>query len=108
MIGPTGNVRIYLACGMTDMRRGIDGLSAMIKAVIKEAPGCGSIFGFRGKHPDQACLMELCVAGQSIFAGIHCSTYFLSVRSISNPTAIVLAPHMNRYVLSRNGAEYPW
>lgn len=49
-MGPTGNVRVYLACGVTDMRRGIDGLSAMVEAVIKEAPGSGAIFGFRGKH----------------------------------------------------------
>lgn len=29
MIGPSGNVRVYLACGVTDMRRGIDGLSVI-------------------------------------------------------------------------------
>jgi len=28
MIGPSGNVRVYLACGVTDMRRGIDGYNA--------------------------------------------------------------------------------
>ncbi|PND17649.1 hypothetical protein CN934_32970, partial [Ensifer sp. MMN_5] len=50
MIGPSGNVRVYLACGVTDMRRGIAGLSALVEAVIKEAPGSGAIFGFRGKR----------------------------------------------------------
>lgn len=39
MIGPSGNVRVFLACGVTDMRRGIDGLSALVETVIKEAPG---------------------------------------------------------------------
>lgn len=58
MIGPTGNVRVYLACGVTDMRRGIDGLSAMVEAVIKEAPGCGAIFGFRGKRADAAAISD--------------------------------------------------
>ena len=33
MIGPSGNVRVYLACGVTDMRRGIDGLSALVETV---------------------------------------------------------------------------
>lgn len=47
MIGPSGNIRVYLACGVTDMLRGIDGLSALVEAVIKEAPGSGAIFGFR-------------------------------------------------------------
>ncbi|WP_349963326.1 IS66 family insertion sequence element accessory protein TnpB [Rhizobium sp. ZPR3] len=45
MIGPSGNVRVYLACGVTDMRRGIDGLSALVETVVKEAPGSGAIFG---------------------------------------------------------------
>ncbi|MGO6719133.1 IS66 family insertion sequence element accessory protein TnpB [Rhizobium ruizarguesonis] len=52
MIGPSGNVRVYLACGVPDRRRGIDGLSAMVEAVIKEAPGSGAIFGLRGKRGD--------------------------------------------------------
>ncbi|WP_431324655.1 IS66 family insertion sequence element accessory protein TnpB [Rhizobium sp. YTU87027] len=38
---PSGNVRVYLACGVTDMRRGIDGLSALVETVVKEAPGFG-------------------------------------------------------------------
>ncbi|MGR9424352.1 IS66 family insertion sequence element accessory protein TnpB [Rhizobium leguminosarum] len=32
------------------MRRGIDGLSTLVEAAIKEAPGSGAIFGFRGKR----------------------------------------------------------
>lgn len=61
MIGPSGNVRDYLACGVTDMRRGIDGLSTLVETVIKEAPGSGAIFGFRGKarRPDQASMVGL-------------------------------------------------
>ena len=31
MIGPPRNVRVYLACGVTDMRRGTDGLSTLAK-----------------------------------------------------------------------------
>ena len=37
MIGPSGNVRVYLACGVTDMRRGIDGLSALVEGVLYAA-----------------------------------------------------------------------
>ncbi len=53
MIGPSGNVRVYLACGVTDMRRGIAGLSALVETVVKEAPGSGAIFGSRGKRADR-------------------------------------------------------
>nr|WP_245278021.1 IS66 family insertion sequence element accessory protein TnpB [Rhizobium leguminosarum] len=35
------------------MRRGIDGLSALVETAIKEVPGSGAIFGFRGKRADR-------------------------------------------------------
>jgi transposase len=57
MIGPPGNVRVYLACGVTDMRRGIDGLSTLAEGVIGEAPGSGAIFGFRGRRADRIKLL---------------------------------------------------
>ena len=52
-----GGVRVWLAVGRTDMRRGIDGLSALVETVVKEAPGSGAIFGFRGKRADRIKLL---------------------------------------------------
>ena len=31
MIGPAAGTRIFLACGHTDMRRGMDGLAALVQ-----------------------------------------------------------------------------
>jgi transposase len=67
MIGPSGNVRVYLACGVTDMRRGIDGLSALVETAIKEAPGSGAIFGFRGKRADRIKLFGGMAKGFAYF-----------------------------------------
>jgi transposase len=47
MIGSSGDVRVHLACGVTDVRRGIDGLSGLVETAIKEAPRSFAIFGFR-------------------------------------------------------------
>lgn len=44
-------------CGAPHKRRGIDGLSAMVTAVMKEAPGSGAVFGFRGKRADRIKLL---------------------------------------------------
>jgi transposase len=33
-----GNVRIYLACGVTDMRRGFDSLAAQVQTMLKLDP----------------------------------------------------------------------
>lgn len=33
MIGPGTGVRVYLACGVTDMRKGIEGLAALDRII---------------------------------------------------------------------------
>jgi transposase len=38
MIGLPDGVRVYLAAGRTDLRRGIDGLAAQIQTVLREDP----------------------------------------------------------------------
>jgi transposase len=38
MIAPPAGARIYLACGVTDMRKGFDGLVAQVEAVVKRDP----------------------------------------------------------------------
>jgi transposase len=49
MTVPAG-VRIYLACGATDMRKGFDSLSVMAQAVLKQDPFAGHLFAFRGRR----------------------------------------------------------
>ena len=41
--------RIYLACGVTDMRKGFDGLAVLVQQVLEQSPHTGVIFAFRGK-----------------------------------------------------------
>ena len=48
MITIPAGVRIYLACGKTDMRKGFDGLSMLAQDVLKQDPFSGAIFAFRG------------------------------------------------------------
>ena len=40
---------MWLASGMTDMRRGFDGLALLVQEVLKRDPHCGHLFVFRGK-----------------------------------------------------------
>ena len=48
---PTGT-RIWLAAGVTDMRRGFDGLSAQVQTVLEQQPFSGHVFVFRGRRGD--------------------------------------------------------
>ena len=41
MIGPGTGVRVYLACGPTDMRKGIGGLAALAQDVLRQKPTGG-------------------------------------------------------------------
>lgn len=49
MIGPGSGARVYLACGTIDMRKGIDGLAALVQADLRQKPSSGAVFAFRGR-----------------------------------------------------------
>ena len=53
MIGPGTGVRVYLACGPTDMRKGIGGLAVLAQDVLRQKPTGGAVFAFRGRKGDR-------------------------------------------------------
>jgi transposase len=54
MISLPPGARVWLACGRTDMRKGIDGLALLAQQVLAEDPFGGALFAFRGKRGQQA------------------------------------------------------
>ena len=52
MIPVPANTRVWLAAGVTDMRKGFVGLSAQAEAVMRENPYSGHLFVFRGRRGD--------------------------------------------------------
>jgi len=48
---PTG-VRVWLATGHTDMRKGFDGLALMVQEKLRRDPHWGHLFVFRGRRGD--------------------------------------------------------
>ena len=52
MIALPSSPTIWLAAGVTDMRRGFTGLSAAVQTVLNENPFGGQVFVFRGKRGD--------------------------------------------------------
>ncbi len=49
MIVPAG-VKVHLALGYTDMRKGMDGLAMLVQETLKKDPFSGHLFAFRGKR----------------------------------------------------------
>ena len=52
MIPVPSNTRIWLAAGVTDMRRGFNTLAAQAEKVLEEDPYSGHLFVFRGRRGD--------------------------------------------------------
>src|SRR5881398_2804205 len=48
---PTG-VRVWLATGHTDMRKGFDGLALLVQETLRRDPHGGHLFVFRGRRGD--------------------------------------------------------
>lgn len=56
MIGLPAGTRVWLAAGVTDMRRGFDGLAAIAQDVLQQDPFSGHVFVFRGRKGDRVNL----------------------------------------------------
>lgn len=52
MIPVQSNTRIWLAAGVTDMRRGFNTLAAQAEKALAEDPYSGHLFVFRGRRGD--------------------------------------------------------
>lgn len=52
MIPVPGGVRVWLAAGHTDMRKGFDGLALLVQETLRRDPHCGHLFVFRGRRGD--------------------------------------------------------
>ena len=50
MISAPLGVRVYLACGTTDMRKGMDGLAMVVQQVLSEDPFGGAVYAFPAKR----------------------------------------------------------
>ena len=52
MIPVPADTRVWLAAGVTDMRKGFAALAAQAEAVLKQDPFAGHLFVFRGRRGD--------------------------------------------------------
>lgn len=52
MIPVPANTRVWLAAGVTDMRKQFNGLAALAESVLKQDPFSGHLFVFRGRRGD--------------------------------------------------------
>jgi transposase len=68
MIGLPAGTRIWIAAGVTDLRRGFTGLSGMVQTVLHESPFSGHVFLFRGRRGDLIKMLWFDGDGLCLFA----------------------------------------
>ena len=68
MIPVPAGVRVWLAAGRTDMRKGFDGLAVLIQETLKRDPHGGQLFVFRGRRGDLIKLLWHDGQGMCLFA----------------------------------------
>ena len=56
MMLPSG-VKVYIAVGYTDMRKGMDGLAMLVEKMLLQDPFSGQLFAFRGRRANLIKIM---------------------------------------------------
>ena len=67
MLGPPSGTRIWLVAGQTDLRKGIDGLSALVQSHLHENPFSGEVYLFRGKSGNKVKVLWATPEGMCFF-----------------------------------------
>ncbi|AUZ84757.1 IS66 family insertion sequence element accessory protein TnpB [Methylophaga nitratireducenticrescens] len=62
-----GGARIWLVAGHTDMRKGFDGLAALVQVQLKQNPFSGQVFIFRGRRGDRVKVLWWDGQGLSLY-----------------------------------------
>lgn len=68
MIELQAGTKIWIAAGVTDMRRGFQGLSAQVQTVLQQQPFSGHVFVFRGRRGDTVKILWFDGDGLCLFA----------------------------------------
>ena len=62
------SARVWLAAGVTDMRRGMDSLAAQVQTTLEQNPFSGHVFVFRGRRGDLVKLLWWSGDGLNLYA----------------------------------------
>jgi transposase len=68
MIALPAGVKVWLVAGATDMRKGFDGLAALVQLQLEEDPSSGQLFVFRGRAGDRVKILWWSGDGMCLFA----------------------------------------
>ena len=112
MIPVPSGVRVWLAVGRTDMRRGMNGLALQVQQALGRDPHAGDLYVFRGKRGHLIKILWHDGIGMSLYAKRlekgHFISYGLCQRArTSAPCRLLRGGCRKMYVVCRGqGAEF--
>ena len=68
MIALPAGTQVWLAAGETDLRKGFDGLAALVQVQLAEDPFSGQLYVFRGRRGDRIKVLWWSGDGLCLFA----------------------------------------
>jgi transposase len=97
---PSG-VRVWIATGHTDMRRGMQGLALTVQEGLKRDPHAGDLYIFRGRRGDLAKILWHDGVGLSLYAKRLDRGKFIWPSASDGAVSISLAQMAYMF-------DYPW
>jgi transposase len=67
MFSVPASVRVFVATGPVDLRRGFDGLAALTREVLDQDPLSGHLFAFRNRRGDRLKVLFFASGGYCLF-----------------------------------------
>ena len=89
------NVKVHLALGFIDMRKGIDGLSMLVQGVLHQDPFTGHLFVFRGRT--RANLIKI-IFWDGSSASTSSSSNCSAISSAAVPNASIYISRKRKYL----------
>jgi len=87
---PTGT-KVWIAAGVTDMRRGFDTLASIVQTQLQEDPFSGHVFVFRGRRGDRIKCLWWSGDGMCLFAKRLESGHFVWPQATSGTISLSAA-----------------
>jgi IS66 Orf2 like protein len=89
MIPVPASTRVWLAAGVTDMRKGFNGLAALAEKVLEQDPYSGHLLVFRGRRGDLVKVIWFDGQGACLFVSNRCHlSCKVPLRRLQLPTSL--------------------
>lgn len=105
MIPISTGVRVWIATGHSDMRRGMNSLALQVQQGLKRDPHAGDLYVFRGKRGDLVKILWHDALGMSLYAKRLERGRF--IWPTVSDTAVVITPAQLGYMLEGIDWRHP-